>query len=98
MKKEIFQFSFWDVFRIFLIPLLIFSVFVVVLKTTTLQNNPRFWDVSNFISVGVGFFFLAKKFKYYSILIGLVYLPAMYFLMDRWYPQLFVALFFGDLP
>ena len=95
MTKEILKFNLRDAFFIFLIPFLVYSILIIILKKTPLENILWLWYASIFISEAVGFVFLALKYGYYSILIGLVYLPVMYFLMD-WYALRFVGLVFGD--
>ena len=95
MTKELLKFTLRDAFLVLLLPFVIYSILIVLLKKTPLENALWLWNASIFISEAIGFVFLALKYGYYSILIGLVYLPGMYFLMS-WYTLRFVGLVFGD--
>jgi hypothetical protein len=61
MKKDSLQFSIKELFQILLVPFLIYTVFVILLKSTTLQNILWLWYASTLTSEAVAFPFYSKK-------------------------------------
>ncbi len=97
MKKQFSQFSILELFLILALPFLVYVALVCILKSTSLQNLSWLWILSGVASELVGFVFIVKKFNYYSILIGFLYFPILYFFL-HWSGFAIAGLIFGDFP
>ncbi len=95
MKKQYSQFSIWELFLILVLPFIVYAALVCILKSTSFQNVSSLWIISGLVSEAVGFVFVVKKFNFYSLLIGLLYFPVLYFFL-HWFGFAVAGLVFGD--